>query len=67
MKKNKTEKIDIFKSAKMFTPTEAEAEDKAYSAIQVYLDSIKNDKEKIDDFSELVGDIIWRYKNGKIG
>jgi hypothetical protein len=51
----------------MGPPTEEEAEDKAYDAIQVYLDIIKNDKEKIEDFSEIVSDFIWRYKNGKIG
>lgn len=55
----KKKNISIFKKPNVsLPPTEEEAEDKAYYAIQVYLDLIKNDSEKIKDFKDLVNDLI---------
>jgi hypothetical protein len=59
----KKEKISIFKESKIKgAPTDAEAEENALRAIQVYLYIIKDDEEKINDFSDLMDDLIGDVK-----
>ena len=53
--------INIFEVAQKAEPlSEPKALDAAFYAIQVYLDLIKNDKEKISDFEDLVNDLFLR-------
>ena len=55
--------ISIFEMAKKAKPlSELNALDAALDAIQVYLDLIKNDKEKISDFEGLVNDLFSRAR-----
>jgi hypothetical protein len=59
----KKKEIDIFKVAKKAAPpTEEKALDNAFEALQIYLHIIKDDKEKISDFNDLV-DTLFRDAN----
>ena len=53
--------INIFEVAQKAEPlSEPKALDSAIDAIQVYLDLITNNKEKINDFKDLVNDLFSR-------
>ena len=59
----KKKEIDIFKVAKKVgSPAEDEALDNAINALQVYLHIIKDDKEKISDFNDLVDTLFMDAK-----
>jgi hypothetical protein len=50
--------ISIFASAKKYVPTEEEAERDALHYLQTYLDIIKNDESKVEDFKDLVKELF---------
>ena len=59
----KKSKFSIFEMAKKAEPlSEPKALDAALYAIQVYLDLIKKDKEKISDFENLINDFFSRAR-----
>jgi len=55
MKKKVT---NIFASAKKRVTTEEEAERDALHYLQTYLDIIKNDESKVEDFKDLVNELF---------
>jgi hypothetical protein len=55
MKKKVT---NIFASAKKRVPTEEEAERDALHYLQTYLDIIKNDESKVEDFKAIVNELF---------
>ena len=60
----KKSKFSIFETAKKADPlSEPKALDAALDAIQVYLNLIKNDKEKISHFEDLVNELFSRARN----
>jgi len=57
---------NIFRNAKPGPPpTEEELLDKALYAVQDFLYVVKNDKEKIDDFRDLVDHYCWDAQKEK--
>jgi hypothetical protein len=58
----KKKEINIFTEAKIYSPTENDAEKDACHSIQVYLDIIKNDKSKIEVFKNLVNELFYRIQ-----
>ena len=53
--------INIFEVSQKAEPlSEPKALDLAIDSIQLYLDLIKNDKEKVNDFKDLVNDLFSR-------
>ena len=57
--------IDIFASAKEYVPTEEEAERYALHYLQTYLNIIKNDESKVEDFKDVVNELFYFYNNQK--
>ena len=59
-------KSSIFDYVKPATPlTEDEAFDKALYEVQTYLNMIKMDEEKIDEFNSIVDSFCFDAKKGK--
>lgn len=55
----------IFASAKQYLPTEEESEKDAFQYLQSYLDIIKKNKSKVEDFKDLVNELFYKIQKDK--